>query len=73
VFIGGGAWWLLPHFFVLDFSIKSAIVISIMKTTNNLKMRSVFTSGVNLGGVAHKPKKGKGAYTRKEKYAKNWD
>ena len=44
-----------------------------MKTTNNLKMRSVFTSGVNLGGVSHKPKKGKGAYTRKEKYAKHWD
>jgi hypothetical protein len=33
----------------------------------------VFTSGVNLGGVSHKPKKGKGAYNRKEKYAKNWD
>jgi hypothetical protein len=37
-----------------------------------LKLRSVFTSGVNLGGVIHRPKKGKGAYIRKNRYNK-WD
>ncbi len=56
---------------VLDFSIKSAIVVGIMKI--NTKLRSVFTSGVNLGGVVHKPKKGKGAYNRKNKYANRWE
>lgn len=35
---------------------------------SSLKLRSVFTSGVNLGGVIHRPKKGKGAYTRKNRY-----
>jgi len=39
-----------------------------MKTI--LKLRSIFTSGVNLGGAVHRPKKGKGAYTRKNRYNK---
>lgn len=43
-----------------------------MKTTNALKSRSAFTSGINLGGVIHRPKKGKGSYSRKSKFAK-WD
>jgi len=43
-----------------------------MKTTNNLKIRSAFTSGLNLGGCVHKPKKGKGSYSRKCKFNK-WD
>jgi hypothetical protein len=43
-----------------------------MKTTSQIKIRSVFTSGVNLGGAVHKTKKGKGAYFRKNRYNK-WD
>jgi len=44
-----------------------------MKTTTQIKIRSVFTSGVNLGGCSHKPKKGKGSYSRKEKYGQRWE
>ena len=40
---------------------------------NTIKIRSVFTSGVNLGGVIHKPKKGKGSYSRKNKHANIWE
>lgn len=36
----------------------------------SLKLRSVFTSGVNLGGSIHRPKKGKGSYSRKTRYSK---
>lgn len=32
------------------------------------KLRSIFTSGINLGGSTHRPKKGKGAYVRKTRY-----
>ena len=42
-----------------------------MKNTS-LKIRSQFTSGINLGGCVHRPKKGKGSYTRKNKFNK-WD
>lgn len=56
----------------LDFSKKSIIVSSTMKTTT-IKIRSVFTSGVNLGGCSHKTRKGKGSYVRKSKYGKNWE
>jgi hypothetical protein len=31
------------------------------------KIRSAFSSGVNLGGSVHKPRKGKGSYKRKKK------
>mgnify|MGYP003704441815 CR=1 FL=1 len=44
-----------------------------MKNTNQIKIRSIFTSGVNLGGVVHKTKKGKGSYSRKEKYTVRWE
>ena len=46
-----------------------------MKTTtiNQVKIRSQFTSGVNLGGCVHKTKKGKGSYSRKEKYGQRWE
>jgi hypothetical protein len=44
-----------------------------MKTTTNLKIRSVFTSGVNLGGSTHKTKKGKGSYVRKNKFGNRWE
>lgn len=37
-----------------------------------IKIRSVFTSGVNLGGVVHRPRKGKGAYIRKARYGRDW-
>ena len=47
--------------------------MSTMKITNSIKIRSVFTSGVNLGGVAHKPSKGKGSYSRKNKYGNKWE
>ena len=40
-----------------------------MKNTS-LKIRSQFTSGINLGGCVHKPKKGKGSYSRKNKFSK---
>jgi len=43
-----------------------------MKNTT-IKIRSVFTSGVNLGGVAHKTKKGKGSYSRKNRNNKRWE
>jgi len=38
-----------------------------MKTTNTitLKLRSIFTSGLNLGNQIHKTRKGKGSYSRK--------
>lgn len=39
---------------------------------DTIKIRSVFTSGVNLGNQVHRPKKGKGAYTRKQKFNR-WD
>lgn len=42
-------------------------------TTNTIKIRSVFTSGINLGGCTHKTKKGKGSYSRKEKYGNRWE
>lgn len=35
---------------------------------NTIKIRSVFTSGVNLGNQIHRPKKGKGSYSRKGKH-----
>lgn len=44
-----------------------------MKINTTLKLRSVFTSGVNLGGAVHKTKKGKGAYSRKNRYGNKWD
>lgn len=44
-----------------------------MKLNTTLKLRSVFTSGINLGGCTHKPKKGKGAYSRKNKYNNRLD
>jgi hypothetical protein len=44
-----------------------------MKINSTIKIRSVFTSGVNLGGVAHKPKKGKGSYSRKSKHSNRWE
>lgn len=44
-----------------------------MKFNTTLKLRSVFTSGVNLGGCTHKPKKGKGSYSRKNKYNNRLD
>jgi stalled ribosome alternative rescue factor ArfA len=34
---------------------------------NTPKLRSVFTSGMNLGNQIHRPKKGKGSYSRKNK------
>jgi hypothetical protein len=40
---------------------------------NTIKIRSVFTSGVNLGGSTHKTKKGKGSYQRKNKYGNKWE
>jgi len=44
-----------------------------MKINSQIKIRSVFTSGVNLGGVVHKPSKGKGSYSRKNKYGNKWE
>lgn len=44
-----------------------------MKINSQIKIRSVFTSGVNLGGVVHKPSKGKGSYSRKSKYGNKWE
>lgn len=44
-----------------------------MKINSTIKIRSVFTSGVNLGGVTHKPSKGKGSYQRKSKYGNKWE
>lgn len=38
----------------------------IMKT-ESIKLRSVFTSGVNLGNQIHKTKKGPGSYKRKNR------
>ena len=35
--------------------------------TNTIKLRSVFTSGVNLGNQIHKTKKGPGSYKRKNR------
>jgi stalled ribosome alternative rescue factor ArfA len=43
-----------------------------MKTNLPLKLRSVFTSGVNLGNQIHKARKGKGSYNRKNRNNKNW-
>jgi hypothetical protein len=34
------------------------------------KIRSVFTSGMNLAGAAHAPKRGKGSYSRRVKHKK---
>ena len=39
----------------------------VMKTNNQIKIRSVFSSGVNLGNQIHRTKKGKGAYQRKNR------
>lgn len=36
--------------------------------TKQLKLRSLFTSGVNLGGQVHRPNRGKGSYVRKDRY-----
>mgnify|MGYP003338328454 CR=1 FL=1 len=44
-----------------------------MKINNQIKIRSVFTSGVNLGGAVHKTGKGKGSYSRKSKYGNRWE
>lgn len=44
-----------------------------MKITNSIKIRSQFTSGLNLGGCTHKTKKGKGSYSRKNKYGNRWE
>lgn len=44
-----------------------------MKINSTIKIRSVFTSGVNLGGATHQTKKGKGSYTRKVKYGNKWE
>jgi len=44
-----------------------------MKINSTLKLRSVFTSGVNLGGATHQTKKGKGSYSRKAKYGNKWE
>ena len=44
-----------------------------MKINSSIKIRSVFTSGVNLGGVTHKTKKGKGSYSRKIKHGNRWE
>ena len=41
--------------------------------TNQIKIRSQFTSGINLGGCVHKTRKGKGSYSRKEKYGNRWE
>jgi stalled ribosome alternative rescue factor ArfA len=43
-----------------------------MKTNSPIKLRSVFTSGVNLGNQIHKTLKGKGSYNRKNRNNKNW-
>lgn len=43
-----------------------------MKINSSIKIRSQFTSGVNLGGAVHKTRKGKGSYQRKSKYGK-WE
>lgn len=37
------------------------------------KIRSVFTSGMNLAGAAHAPKRGKGSYKRNVKHKKRRD
>jgi stalled ribosome alternative rescue factor ArfA len=38
--------------------------------SNTIKLRSIFTSGINLGNQVHRTKKGKGAYVRKNRYSK---
>jgi len=38
-----------------------------MKTNNIIKLRSVFSSGMNLGNQIHKTRKGKGSYSRKNR------
>lgn len=37
------------------------------KRMKTLKLRSVFTSGVNLGAQIHRTKRGKGSYKRKDR------
>lgn len=44
-----------------------------MKINSSIKIRSVFTSGVNLGGSTHKTRKGKGSYQRRNKYGNKWE
>jgi len=44
-----------------------------MKTTSQIKIRSQFTAGLNLGGCVHKTKRGKGSYQRKPKYGNRWE
>ena len=44
-----------------------------MKTTSQIKIRSQFTAGLNLGGAVHKTKRGKGSYQRMGKYGNRWD
>jgi hypothetical protein len=39
-----------------------------MKTNTSTKIRSAFTSGINLGNQIHRTKKGKGSYNRKDRY-----
>jgi stalled ribosome alternative rescue factor ArfA len=41
-----------------------------MKTYNQIKLRSIFTSGINLGNQIHRTKTGKGSYRRKNRYSK---
>ena len=38
-----------------------------MKTNTQIKLRSVFSSGMNLGNQIHRTKKGKGSYVRKNR------
>jgi stalled ribosome alternative rescue factor ArfA len=38
--------------------------------TNAPKLRSIFTSGINLGDQVHRTKTGKGSYRRKNRYNK---
>ena len=38
-----------------------------MKTNTQIKLRSVFSSGLNLGNQIHRTKKGKGSYVRKNR------
>lgn len=57
----------------LDLIKKSPILVLTMKINNTIKIRSVFSSGINLGGSTHKTRKGKGSYNRKGKYGKIWE
>ena len=56
----------VQHQYLFDIYKNSDIVIG-MKTNTQIKLRSVFSSGMNLGNQIHRTKKGKGAYTRKNR------